>query len=798
MKRALFVALFLTAARLSAAGASCAPSPARLCLNGGRFAAQVTWKDFQGNTGTGQAVSLSGDTGYFWFFSANNVELVVKVLDGRGFNSSYWVFYGALSTVEYTLTVTDTVNGAVRTYFNPSTHLGSIADTAAFPVVGSARAEQARGSATARRIEDSDAEISRRVQEGLREVASAASTTCAPTPSSLCLNQGRFRAEVTWRDFQGNKGAGQAVALTSDTGYFWFFDSANVELVVKILDGRALNQDFWVFFGALSTVEYELKVTDTVSGRTRYYFNPSDKLASVADTSALGDSLFVHALHDPSRAVTELVPTSGGTISTVGSDGSTFTLEIPPDALLSAEMVTLTPVSSIQGIPLSGGLAAGVHVEPEGLALYETATLTIVPAAPVARDQAITFSYQGEGAEFFLAPALPLGSQIKLPVLHFTGYGIGRGTQADIDTLARQRPTLVEDQLSQTIAAVLLPQMRRGAFGNLAAGVSGAHALGARAACPPGLADAFRRMYADTAVPAITSAVGDCDDLRLRLPYLRFFIKYVGDMGCDAELDREVTSIRDVIRNEVKRCYNQAFEKCLAKDPKQPAEMERWIRDLGPEGIAEVDLAKFERCRRFEIAFDSRIHQESDEFGSILWKSDTHVATPARIQIRKKGNFNSGSGALSYLSADFSGHDLPNCTDTFSPATNSTFAAYSLEFTLTTVLDYVPTPPPVLTFGYNPGDPTERGLKVCTDPPSEVLSPEQFVWRDAYAFTHFDEKNTGVEFPYFTDLLYIGSREIYGGKLSEFPLSTFSGEAPYSQYRHMSEHTTIKLFHTPE
>ena len=64
-------------------------------------------------------MALTGDTGYFWFFDPANVEVIVKVLDGRGVNGHVWVFYGALSNVEYTLTVTDTQTGLATRYFNP-------------------------------------------------------------------------------------------------------------------------------------------------------------------------------------------------------------------------------------------------------------------------------------------------------------------------------------------------------------------------------------------------------------------------------------------------------------------------------------------------------------------------------------------------------------------------------------------------------------------------------------------------------------------------------------------------------
>ncbi len=106
------------------------------------------------------------------------------------------------------------------------------------------------------------------------------------TAASLCLQASRFTVSVAWATTDGRTGAGQAVVLTDDTGYFWFFDPANVELVVKVLDGRGVNGHFWVFYGALSNVHYTITVNDTVGGTYRTYPNPQGNLASVADTSA--------------------------------------------------------------------------------------------------------------------------------------------------------------------------------------------------------------------------------------------------------------------------------------------------------------------------------------------------------------------------------------------------------------------------------------------------------------------------------------------------------------------------------
>lgn len=103
-----------------------------LYLNGDRFRLEVSWTDFEGNTGVGYQSSLTGDTGSFWFFDPANVELVAKALDARGINGYYWLFFGSLTNVQFTLTVTDTVTGAVKTYTNEAGTFASVGDTAAF------------------------------------------------------------------------------------------------------------------------------------------------------------------------------------------------------------------------------------------------------------------------------------------------------------------------------------------------------------------------------------------------------------------------------------------------------------------------------------------------------------------------------------------------------------------------------------------------------------------------------------------------------------------------------------------
>jgi opacity protein-like surface antigen len=112
---------------------------------------------------------------------------------------------------------------------------------------------------------------------------------CAPDSQTLCLNGGRFKVQASFDAGGGNSGTAHAVGLTADTGYFWFFDAANVEVVIKVINGCALNQRYWVFAGGLTNVEVTLSVIDTAFGGSlvQHYQNPaSTAFQPIQDTSA--------------------------------------------------------------------------------------------------------------------------------------------------------------------------------------------------------------------------------------------------------------------------------------------------------------------------------------------------------------------------------------------------------------------------------------------------------------------------------------------------------------------------------
>ncbi|MCG8455635.1 MAG: trypsin-like peptidase domain-containing protein [Holophagales bacterium] len=113
-------------------------------------------------------------------------------------------------------------------------------------------------------------------------------STCVPSSTTLCLNNDRFSVTAGYTTREGATGDAQKQDLTADTGYFWFFNSDNVEVVVKVLDACVLNNQFWVFAGGLTDLGVDIFIRDTVTGNTWSGSNQVGvPFVSVADTSAL-------------------------------------------------------------------------------------------------------------------------------------------------------------------------------------------------------------------------------------------------------------------------------------------------------------------------------------------------------------------------------------------------------------------------------------------------------------------------------------------------------------------------------
>jgi len=238
---------------------TCTPGPYTLCLRNNRFKVEA----FYVSNGTGEearARAYSDESGFFWFFNPDNIEVGVKVLGPA--NGHWWVFHGAGTDREYTLAVTDTVTGEVRSYVKPGGSFCGDADTQAFPA--SSPAFKAYDTGT----EDTS---NQKLKSG----------SCTPSSTRMCLQDDRFQVEV----LRGGV-AQPAVELTSDSGTVWFFNADNAEVFVKVLDGRSYNGHFWVFYGSLTDRDFTVRVVDTVTGQEVTYDNSLGNNCGHGDTSA--------------------------------------------------------------------------------------------------------------------------------------------------------------------------------------------------------------------------------------------------------------------------------------------------------------------------------------------------------------------------------------------------------------------------------------------------------------------------------------------------------------------------------
>lgn len=237
---------------------TCQESSTTLCFQADRFAVTATV-----NGGSASSMPFSQEGGFFWMFEPQTVEVAIKILDGTAANGYFWVFHGSLTDLGYTVTVTDTITGASKTYMKDAGHFCGDADTAAFPDSTSAAAPAgllvplAPGSAIGR-----------------------SSTGCASSSTLACLLGGKFGVEVL------RSGTPQpGVAVTDLSASFGFVTATAPEVVVKVIDGTSVNGWYWLFFGSLTHQDFTVRVTDGATGEFRTYVSPG-QFCGGADTTA--------------------------------------------------------------------------------------------------------------------------------------------------------------------------------------------------------------------------------------------------------------------------------------------------------------------------------------------------------------------------------------------------------------------------------------------------------------------------------------------------------------------------------
>jgi hypothetical protein len=140
-----------------------------------------------------------------------------------------------------------------------------------------------------------------------------------------------------------------------------------------------------------------------------------------------GGGAILSVTREDGNAVSSEVTRAGATLTATGSDGTKYELVVPANAVDETTTITLTPAAAsgtIFGEDRKSRL--GVQFAPQGLFLWERATLTIAPAkgADIPLAEQLFVRWEDGGKDFGLAPVDPESKEMRVFVDHFSGVSI--------------------------------------------------------------------------------------------------------------------------------------------------------------------------------------------------------------------------------------------------------------------------------------------------------------------------------------------------------------------------------------
>ena len=297
--------------------------PETLCLAEQQYRVTAEWTTSRAGDDWRPATAepVSANAGYFHFFDAQNPELLIKVLDGCAINGHKWVYAAGMTDVGAGFRVTELATGRERVYRKTAVGklMPTVTDTQAFSCAaessGAAADPAATGSAGARAASLPAAD-SATVPAGppARPPASVPQPFRGPPSDSgptYMLGE-RFQMYGEWTS-PTERGALHGAPMTRDSMAFYFFTPENIEIVVKVLDGCAINGHRWLFMAGMTDVEFDLQVKDTQTGQLWRVANGLGKpFAPVGDVTAFPCSA-------PAATGSESVAAAGEQVNSAGN-----------------------------------------------------------------------------------------------------------------------------------------------------------------------------------------------------------------------------------------------------------------------------------------------------------------------------------------------------------------------------------------------------------------------------------------------------------------------------------------------
>jgi hypothetical protein len=360
----------------------------------------------------------------------------------------------------------------------------------------------------------------------------------------------------------------------------------------------------------------------------------ADPPADEADAGA--DAQLTFTADGDAAATGTVTLEEGGTITATGSDGTTFELAVPAEAVPGDTEITLTPLRDVDGIEAES--AQAVLLEPDGLEFHEPARLTITPAEPIPVENQLMFEAAGDGADPELALVDPHSEAAVILLHHFSVAGIATADEAQRARMLERSAANAEARLNRQVRQRIGEERTRNLLGtgdDEAAGSVPREALEA-------IADEYRREVLDRRRAA---AEESCRGLQ---EYVFSVIRWEQQWQLagvtDAEEAASQTRVAEALQYAQARhddCEEEAIAACQdAEDPQILIDFWLWIEDA-------VDTA---RARELCLPQDYRI--DHTVTGSAISASWTVRYTGVKCggpsgewQIESSGTMTGGGGS---------------------------------------------------------------------------------------------------------------------------------------------------------